>query len=121
MATTIDFSSDIDEYTDFYTGDGVALSEDYATLTFSWADMNGYPEVIVEQALSDSEYDDDWYPVYQQKATYEEPVKFRINTVAGKYSINLYPLLATTAYVRIRVNANNADEGTLEYDISVGS
>ena len=119
MATTVNFASSLAD--DFYIGDGIALEEDYATIMFTWDDVNGYPEVIIEQALSDSEYADDWFPIFIQKYNYEEPVKFRINDTNGSYSLNIYPILATTAYVRVKVNANGTTVGTLVFDASVGA
>ena len=132
MATTIDISS---EYLDdIYEGTEVAIGEDgYALLLIRWSGLgvgnltyegggapiikNCVPEILVQQA--DDEYQN-WYPIYQQRNTYEEPVKFRLNDNSGSYSINIYPLLEGT-FVRIKINFNGVKEGTIIYNFEVGS
>jgi len=100
-----------------YTSAGVAVEEDYATLMLKWANLNDYPELVVEQSLDDTNY----YPLFQSKSNYEEPVKYRFNDTSGVYSINIHPVLATTPYVRVKVYANGATVGTITYDLSVGA
>ncbi len=133
MATTIDISS---EYTDdIYEGTEVEIGEaNYALLTISWSDIgigdipeendsgspiikNAIPEVVVEQ--SDDEYTS-WYPIYQQKYNYEEPVKFRLFDVIGEHAINIYPLIEG-AFIRLKIYFNGAKTGEIIYDFHVGS
>ena len=117
-AVTIDISS---EYTDdLYEGRATELSDDYVTILFEWSGVSGYPEVIIEQSFTDDEYDD-WYPLYQQRTNYEEPVKFRINDTAGKYALNLHPIFASTVYVRVKMRMNGSTAGEVIYNMSVGA
>lgn len=115
MATTVNLASGLTG--GWYTGTGIALEADYATIMFTWANVNGYPEVMVEQSIDGTSY----FPIYQQRTNYEEVVKFRIKDTGGVYSLNLYPLLASTAYVRVKINANGANVGTITFDASVGA
>jgi hypothetical protein len=132
MATTIDISS---EYLDdIYESNAIQVEADYILLTFSWSDIGTgviktednssaspiikkcIPEVVIEQALTDDEYSD-WMPIFQQRTTYEEPVKFRLKDNSGKYSLNLYPLLAAT-YVRVKIYFNGAKSGTIIFNVA---
>lgn len=134
MAVTIDISS---EYLDdIYEGTEVAVGEaGYAFITFTWTGISigvistedndsappiikhCVPEVVIEQA--DDEYQE-WHPIFQQRTTYEEPVKFRLSDNVGKYSLNLYPLLEGT-FIRPKIYFNGAESGTIIYNIEVGS
>ena len=106
-----------------YTSSGVLASNNYAVIPVTWSGLDGYPEILVEQAVED--VDASYHPVrVADEFGITRPVKLRLidtSSLANQGEIiSIDSLYADTPYVRIRIFANAATVGTITWEINVG-
>jgi len=118
MATTVDLSDVISDFpAGIHTSDGVAVTDGYAVIPVSWSNVDGYPEISVEQSIDDTDY----YPAMViEDFGIETPIKIRANRTDEGNVITVDNLLGDTPYVRIKISLGGATGGNIEYEINVG-
>ena len=118
MSTTADLSDVLSDFIDgVYTATGVAATNNYAVIPIEWADLDGYPEIVVETSIDDTTY----FPaknVDGQNLT--QPIKLRLPIEDGKDLLTINSIFGDTPYVRIVIYAGKATAGTISFEINVG-
>ena len=100
-----------------YTSAGVLASNNYAVIQVDWANLNGYPELVVETSTDNEDY----YPANMIDALgLESPIKLRMIDTDGNNSLTIDSVYGSTPYVRVVVYGGNCTSGLIAYKIDVG-
>ena len=115
MATTINLATDMT--LGVYNATGVAASNNYVVIPIEWADLDGYPEILVETSIDDTDY----YPAkIISDMGMDNPVKLRCTLEDGSETLTVDSIYGDTPYARITVYANTATLGTITFEINAG-
>ena len=100
-----------------HTSAGVQATNNYAVIPVVWSNVDGYPELVVEQSIDDTTY----FPAkVVDEFGVEFPVKLRMDRSDDKNMITVDNLLGDTPYVRIVVYQNAATAGSITYELNIG-
>ena len=100
-----------------YTSDGVACTNGYSVIPVSWTGLNGYPELVVEQSIDNSDY----YPaMVADDIGYLRPIKLRMIDTAGKEMLTVDGVKGDTPYTRVVIYGGDCDEGVITFENNIG-
>ena len=100
-----------------YTSDGVACTNGYSVIPVSWTGLNGYPELVVEQSIDNSDY----YPaMVADEFGVTRPIKIRMMDTVGKEMVTVDSIYGDTPYARVKIYGGECDEGTITFEVNAG-
>lgn len=120
MATTVNMASDLTS--GVYKSTGVSCTNNRCTIPLTWANLNGYPELIVETAVEDVEAS------YHPAKIVDEygclvPIKYRFldetTSIDGEI-ITVDGIYGTAPYARIVIYGGDCTVGTIVFTIDAG-
>lgn len=101
------------------TSVGTAVTNNRVTIPIKWANLNGYPELVVETAVEDVAAS--YHPCRTVDCRgIEQPVKLRMGLEDGEDLITIDSIFSTTPFVRVLIYGSNVSAGTITYSVDLG-